>query len=269
MYNPDLKIIEGGVYNSNQCGKFEVVSILSSRIINIKFLTTGFETTTTASHIKGSSVYDPLYPTIHGRGYTGIGEFTSKNSKAYRAWKNMFERAYSKNYQSVYPSYKGCSITREWFNYQNFASWFESTYPYKKFLPRGRWELDKDLKVVGNKVYSPDTCVWLPSDINANFKMLRPNEGSVCLVGVSKDNRRPNKYKTVYLSTTKPNGKFTKSFDNEYEAHKFYIEKKNQYIDELAEYYKEFITDEVYLLLIYNTLYCSCATCEENNNGNV
>lgn len=70
----------------------------------------------------------------------------------YRAWQSMLVRAYSKSYHKRRPTYIGCSVSEEWKTFSNFKSWMEGQV----------WEgkqLDKDLLVEGNKVYSEETCV--------------------------------------------------------------------------------------------------------------
>lgn len=79
----------------------------------------------------------------------------------YVKWKSMLMRCYSKKYQERQPTYKGCSVCEEWLLFSSFKSWMEEQ----------EWEdrqLDKDFLVEGNKVYSPSTCVYLPSKLN-NF----------------------------------------------------------------------------------------------------
>ena len=77
----------------------------------------------------------------------------------YCKWKHMLERCYSEKHLSKHPSYKGCSVCDEWLTFSNFKKWMEIQ----------DWEgkhLDKDLLVYNNKVYSPETCVFIPSNIN-------------------------------------------------------------------------------------------------------
>lgn len=100
-----------------------------------------------------------LIPTIYGLGYIGIGKYNPKiYIKTYNVWKSMFERCYSGN--KIH--YINCSIVEEWFNFQNFAEWFE-TYYIENFY------LDKDILFKGNKIYSPDTCCFVPERINNLF----------------------------------------------------------------------------------------------------
>lgn len=77
----------------------------------------------------------------------------------YRTWVNMLKRCYSEKYQARQPTYIGCSVCDEWLTFSNFKKWME----------KQDWEgnqLDKDLLTNGNKVYSPETCVFVDKVTN-------------------------------------------------------------------------------------------------------
>lgn len=77
----------------------------------------------------------------------------------YRRWVHMLERCYSERYQEKKPTYIGCTVCEEWLRFSNFKSWMETQ----------DWEgkhLDKDLLVEGNKIYSPDTCIFVTNVVN-------------------------------------------------------------------------------------------------------
>jgi len=78
----------------------------------------------------------------------------------YQAWRSMLSRCYSEIYQNRYPTYIGCSVCDEWLTFSNFKKWMET----KDFEGK---QLDKDLKVAGNKVYSPNTCMFVSCWINS------------------------------------------------------------------------------------------------------
>ena len=78
----------------------------------------------------------------------------------YKTWKSMIVRCYSKKYQESRPTYYGCSVCDEWLSFSNFRQW----------MVQQDWQdkvLDKDLLVKGNKIYSPDTCVFVDNTVNA------------------------------------------------------------------------------------------------------
>lgn len=77
----------------------------------------------------------------------------------YIRWINMLTRCYSTKRIKRTPTYIACEVCEEWKTFSSFKTWMESE----------DWEgkqLDKDLKVIGNKVYSPDTCLFIDQKVN-------------------------------------------------------------------------------------------------------
>ena len=77
----------------------------------------------------------------------------------YLKWKNMISRCYSERVQQDSPAYLNCSVHNDWLTFSNFKAWMEQQ----------DWEgmeLDKDILFPGNKIYSPDTCIFINSKIN-------------------------------------------------------------------------------------------------------
>lgn len=78
----------------------------------------------------------------------------------YQRWKNMLMRCYDPKYHARKPTYKGCSVCDDWLVFSSFKAW----------MIKQDWEgnqLDKDLLVEGNKVYSPDLCLFVSSQVNS------------------------------------------------------------------------------------------------------
>lgn len=106
---------------------------------------------------------DYMKPSVYGIGFIGVGRHKAtinrRSTKAYTAWNGMIGRCYSSVSQKSNPSYKGCTVDIEWHNFQNFANWFEDNY--KLGL-----ELDKDIKIAGNRIYSKTTCIMTTKSNN-------------------------------------------------------------------------------------------------------
>ena len=77
----------------------------------------------------------------------------------HRTWKNMLKRCYSTKFQDRNPTYSGCTVSDEWLRFSNFKRWMKC----QDFEGK---QLDKDLLLEGNKVYSAETCVFVTRDIN-------------------------------------------------------------------------------------------------------
>lgn len=100
-----------------------------------------------------------LSRTTQGVGFIGIGPHKT-NNRIGTAWRSMMRRCYSPIWQTKYPSYHGSTVCDRWHNFQNFAEDFQKLENYDLWL-EGGYELDKDSRVMGNKTYSPDTCILL------------------------------------------------------------------------------------------------------------
>lgn len=143
----------------------------------------------------------------------------------YRVWVNMLERCYSAKYQELYPTYKGCTVSREWHTFSNFRAWMEEK----------NWEgkqLDKDLLFEGNKVYSTDSCVFVTQMVNS-FTIDRGAARGDWLIGVCW-------HKPAEKFLSKCCNPFTKKrehlgyFTCELEAHQAWLNRKLELAHELA-----------------------------------
>ena len=93
-----------------------------------------------------------------------------KNVKEYVLWKDMLKRCFSEKYQTHRPTYIGCSVSDNFLNYSYFYDWCQEQIGFGNIDEKGcSWHLDKDLLFVGNKVYSENTCVFVPHEINSFF----------------------------------------------------------------------------------------------------
>lgn len=109
--------------------------------------------------------------------------------------------------------------------------------------------LDKDILVKGNKIYSPETCVFVPERINTLF-IKKDNDRGVIPVGVR---RVGNKYRARcnYIAIDNKNkrkelGTFDTPEDAFYKGYKLF---KEDYIKEMAERYKDKIPENIYKAL--------------------
>lgn len=160
----------GKKFITNEGYEVEIVEKFKGVKRKVRF-DNGHEVITECSVIDKESIKNPYHPSVCGIGCYGVGEskaiIEGKKTQEYAVWHNMIERCYDKKYQKRQPTYKGILVYKEWLNYQNFAKWYNDNYPKIKGI---KFQLDKDLlqQNVDNKIYSPDTCVFLPYNIN-NF----------------------------------------------------------------------------------------------------
>lgn len=152
------------IYTSNNCGEFQIVKYICAKNVTIKFIKTGTIIKTRADKVRNGKIKDYISPTVFNIGFIGKGNYKAhvgaKNTKAYSVWFEMIRRCYCSNSLKNNPTYRGCSVTKEWFNFQNFAVWF-----YENYIDG--YHLDKDIKINGNKVYSADTCMFVTQADNS------------------------------------------------------------------------------------------------------
>ena len=116
--------------------------------------------------LKNGEVINPMQPTRSGLGFFGIGphkhSLNRKVSREYKHWGSMYQRCYDEKFQKKSHTYTGCSVDPQWYNFQEFAEW----HHWQKGSERDGWHLDKDIIKKGNRVYSPEFCVLVPSEVN-------------------------------------------------------------------------------------------------------
>lgn len=81
-------------------------------------------------------------------------------------WNNVVARCKVGGcYQRSSPTYIEC--INGFKDFQEFAGWCQYQYGYMNKEKNGRyWQLDKDLKVFGNRVYSKENCILVPQRVN-------------------------------------------------------------------------------------------------------
>ena len=169
---------------------------------------------------------------ICGVGFNDIA-YASNKCLYYTKWHGMIRRCYSKESEIKNPTYKDCYVCDEWLTFSNFKSWMEQQDYEGKHL-------DKDLLVCNNKVYSPETCVFVPREINQFLTKSNNNRGLYPL-GVSfmvKQKDRPSLRAKPFISMISKGGvsNFLGYYETPEQAHKAWQKAK---IDQALEYYNE------------------------------
>jgi hypothetical protein len=178
----------------------------------------------------GVGIIDVEYP-VHKTSSVGGKKVIIWACPYYLKWKEMLRRCFSEAYQEKYPSYKGCSIYTPWLYLSNFIKWVDEQ-------PNKNWEsceLDKDILVRDNKLYSPDTSVFVSPIVN-NFLINRGNARGDFLLGVSF--KRKGSWEAYASSCSDPlrvNPVHIGCFKTELEAHKAWQQRKHEYACQLAE----------------------------------
>lgn len=189
----------------------------------------------TYAQIKTGSIKNPYHFSVFGVGYLGVGVHVSrindKITKSYQTWKSILEKCYCKNKLLYFPTYKDVTVCEEWHNYQNFAQWFYENY--KEGL-----SLDRNLLAKGSKMFSSETCAFIPVEIINLIKDIKKRNLPTG-VGKSKSKYKATLGKKYLISLNTP--------EEAFEAYK--IAKELQ-VKERANKWKHVLKSEVYQVLL-------------------
>lgn len=223
-------------YISKAKENFTIIEFNGTYNVTIKFEDGTIKKKCFMHHIKNGNVENPMKPKIFNIGFSGIGIFSNKtHSKYYSIWHHILQRCYCEKTQIKQPSYKSCTIDERWHNFQVFAEWCKINYI-------NGFALDKDILVNGNKIYGPETCCFVPQEINNLF--IKPSINSLPL-GITKRGKKYYAQLCCYGKQIQLGGYYDINL-----AIEKYNTEKHLYVKEIAEKFKEIIPINLYNLLI-------------------
>lgn len=167
-----------------------------------------------------------------------LTQTVGKNSPLYLSWKGMLERCYK---NGGIRGYEDCSVCEQWHKLSNYREFFDENY-IEGFA------IDKDFLIPGNKVYRPEACIFIPTEINSLLiKCGRDENGK--LRGVNYSERLGKYVANVSFSAI---GKriHIGVYDTEAEAERAYISKKREIIKQIADKYRDKMPELTYLAII-------------------
>lgn len=242
-----------GSEHSTKYGKLVVVEYKGSRDVLVKFVDTGYSTTTTKFLIKTDGVKDKLSPSVYGLGVMDCdyqttyknGLFAEDGTCIYppgwtcpvvNLWRGIVQRCSSFKFKEKNPTYIECDLDQRWVRFSGFKAWYDMNF-------QEGLELDKDVLFEGNKVYGPDTCAFVPQFINSLILVAVKNKSPI-MMGVSYLNKtrdmkqelqKPYYAKVSYKDKSKSLG----TFGTKEEAHKAWqIGKANVIFEAVRTYSK-------------------------------
>lgn len=239
---------EGSVIPHDKYGDIVVVEYQTSEEVTARFVNTGFTVTTRLSYLLSGSVKDRLHPTVFGVGILG-NEKSKENgchTKEYALWTSMLQRCYCPLFLKERPTYKDCRVSENFRYLPYFKEWCHSQFNYNEVDDKGKsFVLDKDILIKGNKVYSPETCCFVPREINALFTKSDKARGSLP-IGVTKNDYGGYTAQLRCHSKSKHLG----YFNTAEEAFQVYKVAKEAYIKEVAEKWKGKLSQETYSAML-------------------
>ena len=235
----DFKILrKGEKHTTNEGYEVEIIECFNYNNYTVKFKNGAEIKNVQYSRLLLGNISNPYHKSVFGVGYFGEGEYLSRvnkeKTKAYITWINVLRRCYNEKERNKYPSYKDVIVCEEWKCFQNFAEWFENNYIED-------FHLDKDIICKDCKIYSPETCAFVPQEINKLFTLSEKTRG-VYPIGVICVNTRF----IAQVSINNKRQKYLGAFNTPEEAFQVYKTAKEDYIKEVADKWRGQITEQVY-----------------------
>ena len=234
----------GKIYSSKQYGSFIITDYEGCERVTIKFLNTQYETVASLNNIRIGNVRDKSAPYGFGGGVVGDEVIKSggKYIKEYYLWRSMLCRCYDEKYTDKNSTYKGCTVSENFKSFKYFKEWCNKQIGFGQ----DGWCLDKDILIRGNKIYSEDTCCFVPCEINIIFTDRSATKGEYP-VGVYY-----NKSRKKYVARVSKHGclKHVGIFTSVEEAVAAYNKEKESHIKDVANIWKDDIDPRVYNVMM-------------------
>ena len=202
----------------------------------------------TAKHVqydkfKKGSIKCPYERRTFGMGYLGEGKYkTRENGKKtdeYIIWCGILRRCYDPKLHERESTYKNCTVEGYLLNFQHMGEWIKNNY-YE--VPGEKMCLDKDILCKGNKIYSRDTCIFVPERINLLFTKCDNRRGD-SPIGVTP---RESGIYQVFCSNGYRKSVYLGSYSTEEEAFRVYKNYKEKVIKEVIDSYEGKIPEPHY-----------------------
>jgi len=235
---------ENRIFETKNFGDVIVTKYIDSYNVHVKFLDTGYETVTQMSNVREGNVKDKLAPSVYNVGVIGdeIIKIDGEVLKVYRLWRSVLQRCYDKNTLMKRPTYVNCTVSDNFRYFPYFKEWCSKQIGFNV----DGWDLDKDILLKGNRVYSEDTCCFVPREVNSLFTKSNKTRGNLP-IGVSY-----KKHNEKFSACLRKYGKLFHIgyFTTEIEAFHAYKEAKEAYVKEVANKWKGVLDTKVYVALM-------------------
>ena len=228
----------GEIHKTNNGLEFTIINWIDSREVTVRFIDGSLLSNKPFSSIKKYNPKNINIPSVEGVGYFGNGNFSkAKHEKYYNIWRSMLIRCYNEKFKTEHPTYIGCIVDERWHNFQVFAEWCSINYI-------DGFHLDKDILLKGNKIYNPETCCFVPQEINNLLTKQNKRRGKYP-IGVSMVGNK-------YLAKIRKNNKLYElgRYNLIETAFNVYKLAKEEHIKEEAIFFKNHISDNVFNALL-------------------
>lgn len=235
----------GDTFLTKRCGICTVIEYVSYVEVYVKFEDGNIVKTRVQSLGKGHC------RNLNSKLVLGVGindmlgaEKTKEFIKQRQMWFGILQRCFSIKLLERRPTYKNCKVSESWLWLSNFIKDIKSIENYEKSLNEG-WQLDKDLLSNEGKLYSKDTCCFIPRSLNLVLSSYpKKLNGLPKGVKLSKGGR--------YFAILQKEGNqiFLGSYDSVEEASRVYNIAKKEHLLNIADSIKGIVPENVYKALV-------------------
>ena len=235
----------GDTFLTKRCGICTVIEYVSYVEVYVKFEDGNIVKTRVQSLGKGHC------RNLNSKLVLGVGindmlgaEKTKEFIKQRQMWFGVLQRCFSIKLLERRPTYKNCKVSESWLWLSNFIKDIKSIENYEKSL-NGGWQLDKDLLSNEGKLYSKDTCCFIPRSLNLVISSYpKKLNGLPKGVKLSKGGR--------YFAILQKEGNqiFLGSYDSVEEASRVYNIAKKEHLLNIADSIKDIVPENVYKALV-------------------
>ena len=235
----------GDTFLTKRCGICTVIEYVSYVEVYVKFEDGNIVKTRVQSLGKGHC------RNLNSKLVLGVGindmlgaEKTKEFIKQRQMWFGVLQRCFSIKLLERRPTYKNCKVSESWLWLSNFIKDIKSIENYEKSLNEG-WQLDKDLLSNEGKLYSKDTCCFIPRSLNLVLSSYpKKLNGLPKGVKLSKGGR--------YFAILQKEGNqiFLGSYDSVEEASRVYNIAKKEHLLNIADSIKDIVPENVYKALV-------------------
>ncbi len=179
--------------------------------------------------------------------YEGVIRSQGEIMYEYVVWSDMIRRCYSVKERSRLPTYAGYQAEPYFHYFTNFLNFIKTLKGFNQRDEKGKvFEMDKDLLIKGNTIYSRSSICFLPSDVNKFLTKSNRSRGKYP-IGVSY-----HKSVCKYVASINLEGKLKHlgCFNDQYEAFHAYKLAKEAAAKRLAEKYKNSIDQRAFDALL-------------------
>jgi hypothetical protein len=158
---------EGMIFSNSDGYEFIIAEYNNAFDVNITFIKTGFKSNIEISQAKKGNVQDYSIPSVCSVGILGRRMIKGCDLTIVNVWRGMIYRVYCESYLKTNASYRGVEVCADWLYFEIFEKWYHDNYPESDDI---EMQLDKDLLSGDRKIYSPETCCFLPEELNLLFR---------------------------------------------------------------------------------------------------